>query len=244
MIVSRPFSDAMRGVGRNALDLPVAALAALAAVFLAFALPADLLADLIGASGLPSLIPGAEPPLGLTARFAIGIAGALATFGLVIVLLRLLDRSGLESPRAVGASAPGDELLKLRRRDSHPDAPMRRPISAARDLGEPAPPVTPKGAAPAWLAEPDPEPEPVAIVPEPEPEPEPVPEPEPAPEPEADSAASLSELMERLERGIARRAGRPAPSAPHAAPQVFPEAGDDRLQSAIDSLQRLAARQS
>jgi len=238
MIVSRPFSDAMRGVGRNALDLPVAALAALAAVFLAFALPADLLADLIGASGLPSLIPAAEPPLGLTARFAIGIGGALATFGLVIVLLRLLDRSGLDSPRAADASAPGDDELKLRRRDSHPDAPMRRPISAARDLGEPAPPVTPRGAAPAWLAEP--EPEPVAIVPEPAPEPEP----EPAPEPQADSAASLSELMERLERGIARRAGRPAPSAPHAAPQVFPEASDDRLQSAIDSLQRLAARQS
>lgn len=236
-MVSRPFQDAVRGVGRNALDLPVAALAALAAAFVAFALPADLLGDMVGASGLPSLIAAAEPPLGLTARIAIGGAGAIATFGLVILLLRLLDRSGLDM-RAAGTPEAEEDAPKLRRRDAHPDAPGRRPISAARDLGEPAPPVRPRDAAPAWLAEADPV---EAVVAEPEPELVP----EPVPEPAAEPASSLAELMARLERGLARRSGRPAAAAAaQAPPQVFPEAGDDRLQSALDSLQRLAARQT
>lgn len=229
MIVSRPFHDAMRGVGRNALDLPVAALAALAALFVAFALPADALSGIVGASGLPSLLPAAEPPLGLTARIAIGVAGAVAAFGLVFLLLRMLDRSGLE-PRKTRAGAP-----KLRRRDFHPDAPISRPISAAREFGEPAPPVRPSEPTPLWLAEADPEP--AEIIAEPAPEPAA----QPAPAPAADSASSLPELMERLERGLARRR---SPSAPQSPPQVFPQAGDERLQSAIDSLQRLAARQS
>lgn len=218
----------MRGVGRNALDLPVAALAALAALFVAFALPADALSGIVGASGLPSLLPAAEPPLGLTARIAIGVAGAASAFGLVFLLLRVLDRSGLE-PRKGRADGP-----KLRRRDFHPDAPVSRPISAAREFGEPAPPVRPSEPTPLWLAEADPEP--AEFIAEPAAEPAPV----PAPAPAADSASSLPELMERLERGLARRR---SPSAPQSAPQVFPQAGDERLQSAIDSLQRLAARQ-
>jgi hypothetical protein len=242
MIVSRPFQDAVRGVGRNALDLPVAALAALAAAFVAFALPGDLLADMVGASGLPSLIAAAEPPLGLTARIAIGAAGAALTFGLVILLLRWLDRSGLDAPEA-RAPQSEDDAPRLRRRDAHPDAPGRRPISAARDLGEPAPPVRPRETRPAWLAEADPS-EAAVAGPESEPAPEPVAVAEPLAEPVGEPASSLAELMARLERGLARRSGRPAAALPHAAPQVFPEAGDDRLQSALDSLQRLAARQS
>lgn len=244
MIVSRPIQDAMRGVGRNALDLPVAGLAALAVLFVAFALPADLLAEIVGASGLPSVLAAAQPPLGLTARIAIGAAGAGATFGLVLLLLRLLDRSGLEPHRA-RAAEPQDETPRLRRRDFHPDAPVPRPICAARDLGEPAPPARPSEKTPLWLAEPAPEAPAEAAAPEPalEPEPEPAPvEIEPAPV--ADSASSLAELMERLERGLAGRRGATAPPAASDPPQVFPEAGEDRLQSAIDSLHRLAARQS
>jgi hypothetical protein len=54
--------------------------------------------------------------------------------------------------------------------------------------------------------------------------------------------------MARLELGLARRrvdapaAPMPAEPADQSAPTPFPEAADDRLQSAIDSLQRLAAR--
>jgi len=239
MIVSRPFQDAMRGVGRNALDLPVAALAAVAAAFVVFALPADLLSGLVAATGLPSVLPAAEAPLGLTARIVIGLAGAAASFGLVFALLRVLDRSGLDASRG-RARIADDEAPRRRRRDAHPDAPERRPISAARDLGEPAPPVRPREAATPWCDEADA----AAIEAAVEAAPEPEPKPEPTPEPAAEAASSLPELMERLERGLARRRAPASAPAPQSPPQVFPEAGNDRLQSAIDSLQRLASRQS
>ena len=137
MIATRRFQGAFGNVGRNALDLPVAALSGLAIVFVAFARPGGLLADAVGASGLPSVLPAAAPPLGLTARAAIGVAGAIATFALVFALLRLLDRTGLDAPRRKRDAEPVDENPRLRRRDLHPDAPARRPISATRDLGEP-----------------------------------------------------------------------------------------------------------
>ena len=46
---------------RSTLDLAVATLAGLAAAFLAFAAPAGLLADMVGATGLASILPAAEP---------------------------------------------------------------------------------------------------------------------------------------------------------------------------------------
>jgi hypothetical protein len=49
--------------------------------------------------------------------------------------------------------------------------------------------------------------------------------------------------MARLERGLAERRAEPeAETSARPSPQVFPEAGDDRLQSAIENLQRLASR--
>lgn len=248
-MATRPFQDLTRGFGRNALDMPVAALAGLAVAFVAFAMPGDLLTGLVESSGLPSLLAAAEPPLGFKARTGVGLAGGLAAFGLVFVLLRLIDRTGFERPKpSIAVEEDEQEMPRLRRRDVHPDAPVRRPISAARDLGEPAPPPQPT-PPPAWLAEPQVEPEPEPVLqaePEPEPEPEPKPEPEPAPEPVA-AAASLDDLMARLERGLARRRtgqafASPPPQQQQPAQQPFPIAGDDRLQNAIDSLQRLAAR--
>ena len=241
-MASRPFQTMFRGVGRNALDLPVAGLAAAAAVFFAFAMPQDMLSQIVSATGLPSLFAAAQPPLGLTARIAIALGGALITFGLVFFLLRVLDRSGLDSGKAKPVFETEDGEAPRRRRDYHPDAPVRRPISAARDLGEPAPPTPPKAPVPVWLDEAEPVAEAVA------PEPEPLPKPEPAPA--VEMPTSLTALMERLEQGLASRQpprDAPAfvpPSSKAATPQVFPEAPDDRLQSAIDSLQRLAARQS
>ena len=302
-MASTPMKSLFRGAGRNALDLPVAGLAALAAAFAAFVVPQDLLSRAVTATGLPSILSAAQPPLGLTARVALAVGGAVLVFGLVFLLLRLLDRSGLNaSPEA--QDEEGGQGPRVRRRDGHPDAPAPRPISAARDLGEPAPPMAPRAAAPIWLdeaepvaapvfeAEPErapepvieltppfePEPEPAIVLvppvepeptaeiqpepelavesaPEPWPAPEPVPEsaldrepaPRPTPAPQADMPTSIAELMARLEQGLAKRKMiEPVQTVP-AVPQVFPEAPeapDDRLQTAIASLQRLAARSS
>ena len=210
MIATHSFTNLFRNADRNALDLPVAALAWLSVAFAAFTIPADLLAEAVGASGLPNLLDAAQPPLGTTARITLAVTGALGTFFAAFLLLRWLDRFGSRpSPRV---AAPESESPRLRRRDAHPDAPARRPISATRDLGEPAPPQP----VASWL-----DVEPAAPAPAPVAEP---------------GAASLTDLMGRLEAGLARRAAAPADESPR------PQPSNDRLQSAIDSLQRLTAR--
>ena len=266
------FIDGALPHGRNTLDVPVAALAGLSVAFLAFAAPADALGRLIEASRLASLLPAAEPPFGANARIAIGAAGALLVFAIAFLLLRWLDRFGGRSRRSAREAdmetEAGTAPPRLRRRDFHPDAPARRPLLAGHELGEPeaafapAPEAVP-AATPPWLAPADEiacepeaaeEPEPLELIAEVEAEPGPDLEPEPR------QGQSIAELLERLEAGLARRrtvpAAAPAPAvAPAAiaappppapslqpAPQVFPEPADDRLQSAIESLQRLAAR--
>ena len=146
MIGTRGFSDAISGLGRNALDVPVAALAALAVAFAAFSIPADQLAELVATTGLPELLPAAQPPLGGTARIALGGAGAVGVFALVFGLLRLLGRK--PAPRPVA----GDQAPRVRRRDLHPDAPTRRPISATLEFGEPGSTNRADSSVPAWLA--------------------------------------------------------------------------------------------
>ena len=218
MIASHSISTLFRNADRNALDLPVAALAGLSVAFAAFTIPGDLLAEAVGASGLPNLLEAAQPPLGTTARITLAVTGALGTFLAAFLLLRWLDRFGSRpAPRVVVVEAPKPESPRLRRRDTHPDAPAPRPISASRDFGEPAPPQP----VASWLdidAE-TPAPPPVAERPAP--------------------ATSLAELMGRLEAGLARRAAAPAGEA---SPRAAPPPSNDRLQSAIDSLQRLTAR--
>jgi len=219
MIAAKPVQGLTRGFGRNAFDLPVAALAGLAAAFLAFAMPADLLEQLVVATGLPHLLAAAEPPLGFKARGLIGVAGAAAAFALAYALLRLLDRSGREKPKPEPAWA--EDTPRLRRRDVHPDAPVCRPISAARDFGEPAPPLrsaapplepppAPFEPAPPAHAFVPPSPEPVPAPPEPVPlaqafvpPPEPLrappkPAPEPAPLPQASAPSPEAEPPEPL----------------------------------------------
>ncbi len=216
MMASRSFTAPARS-GTSPLDLSVAALAGISVAFVAFAVPSDLLAELVGATGLPSILSTAEPPLGTTARVAIGSVGAVTMFVFAFALLRWLDRFS-RTPRARPFEAPvADAAPRQRRRDAHPDAPPRPPISATRDFGEPFGEPRKAPAAPETTAAPEPAPQ--------------------------ATAPSITDLMARLERGMARRAGAATPaSAPTPAPQVFPDAGDDRLQSAIDGLQRLAWR--
>ncbi len=104
------------------------AVAALAVVLLFVALPATVLEDWVWRSGLPSLIGAAEPPLGMTARAVLALAGgALAGAVTWSALFLLFGPGGLLAPRA----ASSDGVPVLRRADAHPDAPARRPLSAA-----------------------------------------------------------------------------------------------------------------
>lgn len=254
--------------GGQLLDLPVAALAGIAVAFAAVAVPAEAIERLVEASSLPALLSAAEPPLGAKARVALAAGGALIVFLLVFALLRRLDGGGRRAA-AADEESEAETPPRLRRRDFHPDAPPRPPL-LVRELGEPEdaaapdrpePPAEESGelVLPAWIdpppsaeTEPEGEPWPAPAAAEAPPSAPVVEEERPAPPPQAFvaeaprpvEAHSIAELIERLERGLSRRGAAPrSPPAAAAAP-VFPAPADDRLQSAIDSLQRLAARQN
>jgi hypothetical protein len=211
------------GPERSALDLPVAGLAALAVAFAAFTMPDTVLGRVVDASGISSVLSAAQPPLGNTARLLIAIAGGLFAFAGAFALLRWLDRFAGRWPAPVLYSEPDLETPRVHRADAHPDAPPRRPISAARDLGEPAPPSRPKPAAPKPVVE------------------ERVSQRVESPLPVA-APAGLGDLMARLERGLARREGQVAAAPRGSVPAPSPVASNDRLQSAIEGLRALAAR--
>ncbi len=219
----------LRLSGRSAIDLPVAVLAALSIAFIAFAAPADLLGALVASSGLPAILPAAAPPLGTTARIAIALGGSAIVFLLVLALLGWLDRFATPSrSRFVSEPDVASEAPRLRRRDAHPDAPAVKPVSAARDFGSfeaapelPVAPVTELEPAAAIEAAP-PALSPAFVLPE--------------------ATDSLPNLMARLEAGLTRREAVPPRRA---APDPRPAGpANDRLQSAIESLQQLAARQT
>lgn len=227
---------------KGAIDAGMAGFAALAVAFVAFAMPGDIFESAVSASGLPALLPAAAPPLGNTARLAVVALAALLSFGGLFLLLRALG----PGPRRATPDAP-----RVRRADAHPDAPSRRPIRAGDDLGEPAFDWPAPAAAEAPpQAEEVPLVEAEAIV-EPEPEPEPFPLSEDYAEPEAGAAPpvtrsaadeSIPGLMERLESGLAHRARRVRRREvpPVTREDFVPLPGELRLQSAIDSLQKLA----
>ena len=213
MTSTTSFTNLFGGPERSALDLPVAGLAALAVAFAAFTIPDAILGRAVEATGLPSVLSAAQPPLGNTARLLIAVAGSLVTFVAAFALLRWLDRFASRT----SAPTPAAEAPRVHRADAHPDAPPRRPISAMRDLGEPAPPSRPRAAEPKPVIEAPRKAEP--LLP-------------------AAAPASLGELMARLERGLAKREGQ-APAAPRT---PVPPPSNDRLQSAIEGLRALAAR--
>ena len=108
-------------------------------------LPEDVLEDWVWRSGLPSLVPMAQPPFDATghAALAFGVGAVAAAVGWAALFL-LFGPDGLLAPRpAAEAGVP-----ILRRADTHPDAPARKPMSAA-DLGAPLPPAAPPPPPPA-----------------------------------------------------------------------------------------------
>lgn len=238
--------------GKGGLDAPMAAVAALAAGFAVQVMPLALFESAVAASGLPSLIAAAQPPLGQTARLAAAGAATLFVFLCVYALLRLAGRPA--RPRTEAPSVEAEEAAPVRRRrlDFHPDAPAREPLYAARDLGNPEPlPLVPDIEAPAPVADLPPEPEAPQPVAELATEPEtPAPVPDRPPAPETYHPESITDLMARLERGIAARDARQrqAPSAVPVAPDTdapVPSDSpiDERLRGAIESLHRFTARQ-
>jgi hypothetical protein len=218
----------------RAFDAGLAALAALSAGFVAFAMPDSLFSNLVETSRLAELGPAAQPPLGETARFAAAGAAFLLTFAAVWALMAALGRPpASRKPEA----EPEAQAPRLRRADAHPDAPARRPL-LARDLGEPldlegfpeavadeAPPASAEAEhrpLPAFLVPQAPESEPVAeAAPEPgeaeaqwdEPEPqwtsfEPKPEPEAEPLPISTLAAQLPDAEEESDQSLSQLASR------------------------------------
>ena len=121
------------------------ALAGVAAAALFLLMPQAMLENWVWQSGLPALIAVASPPLGDTARAVLALGGGgLAAAVVWSALFLLFGAGGLFAARpASDVAATVDEGVPvLRRADAHPDAPARRPMSAA-DLGTPLPPPAP-----------------------------------------------------------------------------------------------------
>ncbi|WP_294322105.1 hypothetical protein [uncultured Sphingomonas sp.] len=217
----------------------------------------------VSGTGLPALLPIAAPPLGWTARAALMLVTALAVavpVWIALTLLAVRRPVALPAADAVVEEAPPS----VRRADAHPDAPPRPPVRAARDLGMPfLDPVAPgeaevtlprdldtpmamfdPAALPMVPAAPPPTVRPlfrpVTADPEAIAADEPAPEPpvEPPVEPVADpapTAAGLSDLIDRLDRGLQRRRN-DRPEKPEATAEV----ANPGLASALGALRRMA----
>ena len=81
----------------------------------------------VAAAQLQLWLPAAAPPLGATARTLIALALTLAGGLFGFVLGHLIARRHRPAPKAPPVS--------VRARDTHPDAPVRRPISAHEEFG-------------------------------------------------------------------------------------------------------------
>jgi hypothetical protein len=230
-----------------ALDAGLALFAGASGAFALFAMPQALFEALVARSGLPAVLAAARPPLGADARWAAVAAVGIVTAALVWTILKALDRRP-SPPRAAHLEAddePAAPAIRLRKADSHPDAPQPLPLRAGRDLGEPLD-LEPFQAG-ADEAEEEAETAPAEVEPEPQPQPEPEvlppflvaqePEPEtpaqseePALEPEPEGADSITSLMQRFETGLSRkqqairRDEPPAPIAPVAPAAPLAEA--------------------
>lgn len=127
---------AMRRAGDGGLDKIVATLAALAAGVAVFLMPGFILEQAVRASGLPDMLPQLSPPLGLKSRAGLALLSAGSAFGSALLMLRILGF--LTKGRGAPQPAAAETAPRIRRRDRHPDAPARAPLSVSRDLGVPA----------------------------------------------------------------------------------------------------------
>lgn len=193
--------------GRSSLPVWGGAVALVLAAGFFVALPDWRLEQLVEASGLPRLLPLAQPPLGNTARLLLALVAGTIAGAVAWSALFLLFGPGGAFHRASSPADPARPARpSVRRADAHPDAPPRHPLTAA-ELGTPPPPLPAPSVPPAErglpadldqplaafdpAAIPDVPREPVRAVasivsppPIPEAEPEPAVEPAPAPAPD------------------------------------------------------------
>jgi hypothetical protein len=149
-----PFAAILGDGGATRFVVPVApaiaiVLAALGGLMFLL-MPTAVLEDLVVDSGIASFVTAAQPPLGITAHFAIAFLVALAVggvswFGLFLLIGRRIV--------VIGRNAREDGVPILRRADAHPDAPPRRPVFANRDLGTPFLEVTAESSLPMSVAD-------------------------------------------------------------------------------------------
>ena len=105
--------------------------AIVAAIFLLIS--TDSLESLVWTTGVAAVVPAAAPPRGTTARLLLALGGGLFAAALLWSSLFLLVGPGgllVRRPRRA------DGVPAVRRADAHPDAPPRKPMTAA-DLGTP-----------------------------------------------------------------------------------------------------------
>ena len=121
----------------SALDPMMAGFAGGAAAFVIYAMPPATFDGFVALSGLPLVLAAAQPPLGMTARFAVMAAAGIGSAMLVYLVLRALGKPAPRPKRRGGPVAIEIPPPVLRRADAHPDAPSRRPILAGVDLGRP-----------------------------------------------------------------------------------------------------------
>lgn len=97
----------------------------------------SLIEELVATSGIDLIVPAAAPPLGVTARILIALT--LSALGALIgaLLAWRINRPWVKQrERSHGPGSAGHDAPDLRSRDTHPDAPARRPISAYDELGD------------------------------------------------------------------------------------------------------------
>jgi hypothetical protein len=235
------------------LALSSAVLMGGAVAFFFFAMPMVLIEQGVIASGLPTLIASAGPPLGATARTLVAATFALLAGGvtwLVITGIGMIGSRPVRDPREADESLPVDIQIPV----SAP--PVRRPIFASElvmsQVEERHPEIEEAVFTDAWSDEEMPIfptddvldlVEPIADK-VPEPQPEPKQQPEPEPEVEAENPLPIAELMARLEAGALRRSEKKqvatvvTQETDHDRPSGF----DGALRDALEELQRMATR--
>lgn len=132
-------SKGMKGLlSGGRLELIAAGFVGIVAGALVMVMPIDVLQDLVIDSGLPSVLPQAEPPLGFKAQALLAVVAAAIGFVVVFGVMKLVDKAAFlfEESDEDAEDKLAEEAPRVRRRDQHPDAPARAPISASREFGE------------------------------------------------------------------------------------------------------------